>query len=167
MTQPVGPWDTPQETWEKKTLPCPPCEVSVMVSCLGEHECKPWPCHQAKPTSCLRECGQLLACSNHTCEKLCHKIDEGCMECEKPCGLARPAGCTHSCDKSCHPAPCAPCRQMVKVQCHCAINVLYFRCSVLTSASAEDKLELYKCGNQCPKTVNIFITICTIVMCIN
>ncbi|CAD6208541.1 GSCOCG00010535001-RA-CDS [Cotesia congregata] len=155
--QPAGPWETPKEAMQLKTFPCPPCEVSVMVTCLGGHETKPWPCYKAVPTSCLRECGQLLKCSNHACELLCHKLNDGpgsnelCKQCELPCLLPRPQGCSHACPKPCHPAPCPACKQIVKIPCHCGINSLYKRCSELTSATLDQKNELLKCGNQCPK----------------
>lgn len=165
--QPTAPWDNNRkEHWKMKTLPCPPCEVSVMVTCLGGHETLPWPCHKAIPSSCLRECGRLLTCTNHYCEKLCHKVDvdendenddddvtdeDKCMVCEKPCVFPRPKGCTHSCTKVCHPAPCNPCKQLVRVGCHCGINFLYKRCTELTSANKQQKDEILRCGNQCPK----------------
>lgn len=157
-TQPMGPWEIQKETMQLKTLPCPPCEVSVPVTCLGGHETRPWPCHAARPTSCGRLCGKILPCTNHRCELVCHRIPSEdvknsipCMECEKPCLFPRPQGCTHSCPKPCHPAPCSPCKQLVKMSCHCGIGTLYRRCSELTSATTEQRNELLKCGNQCPK----------------
>ncbi|XP_024944259.1 NF-X1-type zinc finger protein NFXL1 isoform X2 [Cephus cinctus] len=158
-SQPAGPWERPQEKMQLKTLLCPPCEVSVMVTCLGGHETKPWPCHMAGPTSCLRPCGQLLTCTNHHCEQLCHKLrssgdsgeDADCEDCERECAFPRPKGCNHPCKKRCHPAPCDDCKQLVKVSCHCGINSLYKRCFELTSATPEQKNEMLKCGNQCPR----------------
>lgn len=158
-TQLTGPWEIQKEIMQLKTLPCPPCEVSVPVTCLGGHETHSWPCHTAKPTSCGKPCGRLLPCTNHTCELICHKIlpleaskdGTACMECEKPCAFSRPQGCTHLCPKPCHPAPCKPCKQLVKISCHCGIGTLYQRCVELTSATIEQRNELLKCGNQCPK----------------
>lgn len=163
IAQPKGPWElNVEEKWEYKTTKCPPCEISMMITCLGGHETLPWPCHNAYSRSCLRKCGQLLACTNHKCEKLCHKIDpesewddDKCTECEKPCSLPRPTGCTHTCPKICHPAPCDPCKQLVKVSCHCKINFLYVRCAKLTAATVEDKKSMLRCGNQCPKIVSL------------
>ena len=52
--------------------PCPPCPVTVMVTCY---------CGKSPPVSrrcgskgwaCQRKCRRLLACSNHTCELTCH-----------------------------------------------------------------------------------------------
>lgn len=155
--KPMGPWDTPKEVMQQKTLPCPPCEVPVMVTCLGGHETLPWPCHKAISSSCQRACGQLLKCTNHNCELICHKIgssnNEGsnCMNCELPCALPRPQGCSHACPRVCHPAPCPSCKQIVRISCHCGINNLYKRCFELTNATAEERDELLKCGNQCPK----------------
>ncbi|XP_020287861.1 NF-X1-type zinc finger protein NFXL1 isoform X2 [Pseudomyrmex gracilis] len=169
-TQPsVGyPWDNKHERItsrdgikQLKTLPCPPCEVSVPVTCLGGHETRLWPCYMSKPSSCGRSCDQLLSCKNHTCELICHKIrnsesksdDNGipCMECEKSCQFARPQGCTHPCLQPCHPGSCEPCNQLVRVSCHCGISTLYRHCVDLTSATNEKRDELLKCGNQCPK----------------
>ncbi|KAJ8683711.1 hypothetical protein QAD02_019503 [Eretmocerus hayati] len=165
VKKPVGPWEIQKDRWDYKSFPCPPCEFSVMVTCLGGHETLPWPCHKAIPTSCLRPCGQLLSCTNHTCEKLCHAItepedsktendeddDNVCMQCEKPCVIPRPQGCTHNCPKLCHPAPCDPCKHHIKIPCHCGINTLFIRCAELTSANSEKRDHLLKCGNQCPK----------------
>ncbi|RLU26180.1 hypothetical protein DMN91_002346 [Ooceraea biroi] len=159
--QPAGPWEKPtKDVMELKTLPCPPCEVSVPVTCLGDHETRPWPCHMSRPSSCGRACGRLLPCKNHTCELTCHKVrtsnaefDGGtsCMECEKECLFARPPGCTHACPQPCHPAPCRPCKQLVRIMCHCGISTLYRQCVSLTSATSKERDELLKCGNQCPK----------------
>lgn len=149
---PKGPWDTPKEVMKQKTLPCPPCEVSVMVTCIGGHETKPWPCYKAIPTSCERPCGQLLRCGNHLCEAKCH--DGGtdrCTDCELPCKLQRPTGCTHMCENICHPAPCKPCRQIVRLGCHCGINSVYKRCFEITKANIAETDEMLKCGNQCPR----------------
>lgn len=148
-----------------KTLPCPPCEVSVPVTCLGGHETRPWPCHMSRPSSCGRVCGRPLPCKNHTCELTCHKVgiinEDGtssdgtpCMECENECLFPRPAGCTHTCPQPCHPAPCKPCKQLVRISCHCSISTLYRHCVDLTSASSEERDELLRCGNQCPKNVS-------------
>ncbi|XP_011876774.1 PREDICTED: NF-X1-type zinc finger protein NFXL1 [Vollenhovia emeryi] len=159
--QPVGPWDRPKDVMELKTLPCPPCEVSVPVTCLGGHETRPWPCHMSRPSSCGRSCGRLLPCENHACESTCHKLQTPdnesngggapCMECERECNFARPPGCTHACPRPCHPAPCKPCKQLVRVSCHCGISTLYRHCVNLTSATSKERDELLKCGNQCPK----------------
>ncbi|KAK2582699.1 hypothetical protein KPH14_004973 [Odynerus spinipes] len=157
--QPKGPWEKPRDTLELKTLPCPPCEVPVKVECLGGHETRTWPCYIAKADSCGRPCGRLLQCTNHTCELMCHavKSSEGitdnaeCMQCDRPCSFERPNGCSHKCPKLCHPAPCDPCQQLVRVPCHCGISTLYRRCIDLTSATAKKREELLKCGNQCPK----------------
>lgn len=157
--QPKGPWEKQKDTLELKTLPCPPCEVPVEIECLGGHETRILPCYIAKADSCGRSCGQLLQCTNHTCELTCHtvKSSEGiigntqCMQCERPCSFARPNGCFHKCLKSCHPKSCDSCQQLVRVSCHCGISTLYRRCIDLTSATIEQREELLKCGNQCPK----------------
>lgn len=169
-SQPSGPWERQQEdVMQLKTLPCPPCEVSVPVTCLGGHETRPWPCHISRPSSCGRACGRPLPCKNHTCELTCHKVGTTnetngtssvgtpCMECENECLFPRPAGCTHTCPQPCHPAPCKPCKQLVRISCHCGISTLYRYCVDLTSASSNKRDELLRCGNQCPKNVTTLV----------
>ncbi|XP_012279263.1 NF-X1-type zinc finger protein NFXL1 [Orussus abietinus] len=151
----VGPWQRRPPKSERRVLralPCPPCEVPVPVTCFGEHETLPRPCHLAVPDSCARECARPLTCANHRCARLCHRPGApACDSCERPCELPRPEGCTHACARPCHPAPCEPCQRLVKVSCHCGINALYRRCSELTLASPEAKRQMLACGNQCPK----------------
>ncbi|XP_066587733.1 NF-X1-type zinc finger protein NFXL1 isoform X2 [Prorops nasuta] len=159
VSHPTGPWEKEKYTLELKTFPCPPCEYSVMVTCLGGHETQSWPCHMSNPASCLRPCDRLLNCTNHKCELLCHKIQaenngEGtpCMVCEKRCFLPRPESCTHACPKQCHKPPCDPCKQLVKSHCHCGISILFKRCSDLTLATKTERDKLLMCGSQCPRT---------------
>lgn len=73
--------------------------------------------------------------------------------------LPRPEGCTHRCPRPCHPAPCEPCRSLMKLRCHCGLNQLFVRCVEWTTASTETKDSLQSCGNQCPKNVRIFLLI--------
>lgn len=155
--QPAGPWEILKEKLELQTFSCPPCEVSIMVTCIGEHETKPWPCYKAIPTSCGRTCGKLLNCTNHNCQLICHKIDnDNCQQCELPCQFERIPGCTHLCSKPCHKKVsktinCPPCQQIVKISCHCGINSLYKRCYEITGAKGKIRDDMLKCGNQCPK----------------
>ncbi|KAI4480690.1 hypothetical protein M0802_014162 [Mischocyttarus mexicanus] len=157
--EPKGPWEKQRYITELKKLPCPPKHSTSIGILQGGHETSVLPCHIAKADSCGRSCDQLLECTNHTCELTCHavKSSEGiigntqCMQCERPCSFARPKECFHKCLKSCHPAPCDLCQQLVRVSCHCGISTLYRRCVDLTSATVKKREELLKCGNQCPK----------------
>lgn len=53
---------------------CPPCNISVSVKCYCEKEAKYVPCMIAGRSqfSCQDECGRLLNCGIHRCEKMCH-----------------------------------------------------------------------------------------------
>lgn len=155
------PWEQTKPQVAKKSLPCPDCTVSVPVTCLGQHEVADWPCYLSKPSSCQRACGRLLACGNHTCTFVCHlvvgelnKTDAGknCEVCEEPCSKQRPRGCKHPCPKPCHPENCPPCKNLVKVKCHCGLNQLYIECSKWICD--DQKEELQCCGNQCPQNYN-------------
>ncbi|KAK3884596.1 hypothetical protein Pcinc_011152 [Petrolisthes cinctipes] len=153
----AGPWEpivAPHV--EIKKLPCPPCQVPVPTTCLGEHETPDLPCSEARIYSCGRKCGRRLACTHHTCQRECHKVEGdrvNCKPCEIQCSQPRPAGCTHPCPRSCHPGPCKLCSAMVRVRCHCNITQMYHPCHVLTQADGQAKEALLRCGNQCSKTM--------------
>ncbi|KAK7868185.1 hypothetical protein R5R35_003052 [Gryllus longicercus] len=151
--------DVPSNNVPEK-VPCPPCKVPVLIKCLGEHEEITMPCSSARQMSCGRKCGRTLTCGNHECEQPCHIVEgsetatsagTNCDMCESSCTKARPDGCSHSCLKFCHPGKCPPCRQMIKVRCHCELNLMCINCFEWTGANAEKKASLQNCGNQCPK----------------
>ncbi|CAG9761630.1 unnamed protein product [Ceutorhynchus assimilis] len=148
------PWERSSPKVEKVNQPCPDCEVPVKVTCLGGHETADWPCHKAKPTSCGRPCGRLLGCTNHTCTLPCHQEENleagaNCETCENPCTKPRPEGCTHSCPKPCHSGDCPPCKQMLRIKCHCGLTQPYISCSDWLNLDKREQLQ--SCGNQCPK----------------
>ncbi|XP_008191258.2 NF-X1-type zinc finger protein NFXL1 [Tribolium castaneum] len=152
------PWEQTKPQLERKALACPDCEVPVSVTCLGEHETCDWPCYKAVPSSCHRPCGRQLTCENHTCTLPCHVVDnspnkisagQNCEICENPCSKPRPEGCQHDCPKPCHPGPCPPCKQMLRIRCHCGLNQPYVSCN--DWLSPEKREEIQSCGNQCPK----------------
>jgi len=146
---------------EVKATECPPCQVPVSVTCLGGHETSDWPCHMAKPSSCHRPCGRSLPCGNHTCTRSCHKVKNApgevnagtnCRKCEAGCEKPRPDGCTHPCPRACHPGPCEPCSQTIRIRCHCGLSQLYVKCGEWTAAAGTDsEEELGCCKDQCPK----------------
>ncbi|KPP79604.1 NF-X1-type zinc finger protein NFXL1-like, partial [Scleropages formosus] len=132
-TQLAGPWEQLSEpAFVCKALPCPPCQVPIDTACLGEHEVSPLPCHSCGPFSCGRPCGRLLACGNHRCW-------EGVPALR---GELRPASA---------PGLPSPCKQMVRVKCHCKIATLFIECLKLTTADEETRKLLESCQNQCPK----------------
>ncbi|XP_076265116.1 NF-X1-type zinc finger protein NFXL1 [Rhynchophorus ferrugineus] len=152
------PWEQTSPQFEKRCLPCPDCKEPVLVTCLGEHETSAWPCFQATPSSCGRQCGRILICTNHSCTLLCHTVDgandkvsagTNCEKCENPCSKPQPEGCTHSCPKQCHPGSCPPCKQMLRIKCHCGLTQPYVSCSDWLNVDKRE--ELQSCGNQCPK----------------
>lgn len=153
------PWEETGPILVRKCLPCPHCEVKVMVTCLGEHEDSLWPCFLAKKLSCHRPCGRTLACTNHKCKRECHIVENApdklgagsnCQICENTCTFPRPEGCQHSCDRGCHSELCPPCKRLLRLKCHCALNQLYVRCSEWTKPEADTEM-MQSCRNQCPK----------------
>lgn len=163
QARPVGPWEERGPSYVTKQLPCPPCRVPVPVACLGKHEVADWPCHEAKPASCGRLCGRLLACTNHTCERDCHKVRHAaddvsaginCKKCESECLKPRPPGCSHACPNRCHPGSCPPCEVNLKLKCHCGINNLYLKCFQFTTSSQEERTASLSCTDQCPKVLS-------------
>lgn len=160
----AGPWVPPPMPYtEIQNKPCPPCMVPVPLICLGLHETLNFPCSEVRPWSCGRKCGRLLACSNHTCLQECHAVEnpkssfeagETCQICEEPCTLPRPEGCSHPCQKPCHPSPCSPCKQHIRIRCHCQLNLLYIICFEWTNANEQKKIAMLSCQNRCPKELS-------------
>ena len=52
--------------------PCPPCPVTVMVTCYCGNSSPVARRCGAKGWACTRICRKLLACGNHICELICH-----------------------------------------------------------------------------------------------
>ncbi|KAF4517853.1 hypothetical protein B566_EDAN011778 [Ephemera danica] len=126
----AGPWEKRETIQEMKDLPCPSCMV-------------------------------MRQRTGHVIKVSLVRVDvpvagENCSVCESTCTLPRPQGCTHTCLSACHPSPCKPCQQAVKLKCHCGLNQLHRPCVQWTKAqSVEDSKQeiekLLSCGNQCPK----------------
>lgn len=153
---PATPWDVVNTPYELKRLPCKECPVPVDVSCFGGHEILSLPCYRAKPLSCGKECGRILRCTNHVCTLPCHVVENApslkergsnCDECSEDCSVERECG--HACPQPCHPGSCNPCKQIMKMRCHCGVTQLFISCNDWTSS--EDNALLQSCGNQCPK----------------
>ncbi len=162
--RPVGPWEERGDEYVVKKLPCSPCPIPVPVPCLGQHEIADFPCHNSKPTSCGRNCGRKLACTNHTCERDCHRVRQAvdefsagvnCKKCSRDCQIARPDGCDHPCQLGCHPGPCQSCDVNIKLNCHCGLVTLFIKCGILTAKMTDaEKEELTCCKDQCPKLMS-------------
>ncbi|XP_054708933.1 NF-X1-type zinc finger protein NFXL1-like [Uloborus diversus] len=160
----LGPWDLLNSyKLELVCKPCPPCLVSVPVTCLGGHEVRNMACYEARPTSCGRPCGRKLFCGNHICKLECHTVScnpnslmqsEECEACSEGCSKPRKPGCSHPCLRPCHPGDCLPCKQQLKMKCHCGINVVYSECSSWNDADNEEKSSLLSCSNRCPKQIS-------------
>ncbi|XP_050311895.1 NF-X1-type zinc finger protein NFXL1 [Anthonomus grandis grandis] len=151
------PWERSTQV-QRQNLPCPECVVPVPVTCLGGHETANYPCHLTKPSSCGRACGRQLPCTNHACTLECHTVigagddihgGTNCEACHHPCVKPRPEGCNHRCPLPCHSGACPPCKQMIKITCHCGLSQPYFRCADWLQVDKRE--ELKSCGNQCPK----------------
>nr|XP_045609322.1 NF-X1-type zinc finger protein NFXL1-like [Procambarus clarkii] len=159
----AGPWEpvvAPHIEIQKK--PCPSCQVPVPTRCFGQHENPNWPCSDLRPYSCGRKCGRVLDCTNHTCKRECHEVENApddkragsnCAPCEVPCSKRRPEGCNHECGKACHPGDCASCEKLLKIKCHCGLNQLYLKCHIWNTAP-QKKQEMQSCKNQCNKLMS-------------
>jgi len=142
----------------RKALPCPPCQIPTIVSCFGQHTSQTFPCSQAKGFCCGQKCQRVLKCENHLCHQPCHLVTASrnlsgpeCVQCEEMCSKTRPNGCQHSCPLNCHPANCPPCKQRLRMRCHCNSQVIHIDCYKFTSANDEEKEKLKSCGKSCAK----------------
>ncbi|XP_062513703.1 NF-X1-type zinc finger protein NFXL1-like [Corticium candelabrum] len=157
--------------WEKSTeivdalvaLPCPPCNVPVLVVCFGQHQTRSIACIMSKPFSCGCPCDRLLSCSNHKCELECHTVTgvvgrnqagKECEDCKRFCEKSRPTGCRHNCPLLCHPGDCPLCKERLRLPCHCKSSNLFIECSEWTSAGEEKRKEMLSCLGQCPKQLS-------------
>ncbi|XP_074658843.1 transcriptional repressor NF-X1-like [Tubulanus polymorphus] len=102
---------------------CPPCTELTEKMCMGGHELRKFiPCYRVD-ISCGLPCNKLLSCSNHKCQKTCHKgvcLEEGEV-CKQLCVLAREL-CGHACAAPCHgnwPCPQTACKAEMKITCAC------------------------------------------------
>ncbi|CAF1251761.1 unnamed protein product [Adineta steineri] len=155
------PWGMKEkEKVTKKALPCPLCQVPITVSCFGQHRTENFACSSAHPFCCGQVCGRILKCRNHLCSRPCHIVtnaanttDAGaeCIQCEEMCTKERPLGCQHSCPLACHPNNCPPCKQRLRMRCHCNTEVIYNNCQTFTTATETEKEKIKSCGKPCTK----------------
>ncbi|KAG1690698.1 NF-X1-type zinc finger protein NFXL1 [Nymphon striatum] len=159
----AGPWEAvPTPVMKVVNQPCPPCPEPVPVTCIGKHETHKFPCSEARLYSCGRACGRLLKCGNHYCSFECHEVEnspstpskagDNCVDCNEECNKPRLSGCNHKCLKPCHPYECPPCKQMVKIKCHCSLSQLYILCQKYLGdkGNPQTKEQMLSCKNQCP-----------------
>jgi NF-X1-type zinc finger protein NFXL1 len=135
----------------------------VMVECFGQHQTRQLDCSKSESFSCGGPCDRLLQCTNHKCELECHivtdpigigKAGKDCEECRRPCEKPRPSGCRHSCSLLCHPGDCPPCKERLRMACHCKSSSLFIECSVWTSATEGKRKEILSCHGHCPKQLS-------------
>ena len=69
------------------------------------------------------------------------------------CTKERPLGCQHSCPLACHPDKCPPCKQRLRMRCHCNTQVIYTDCQTFTNATEEEKEKIKSCKKPCLKKV--------------
>ncbi|KAL1517103.1 hypothetical protein ABEB36_000911 [Hypothenemus hampei] len=159
--------------------PCPPCPVTVTVSCY---------CGCQKPTlrrccykgwSCGNKCNKLLSCNKHKCNAECHSGDcppcekkriQKCLclskqalrecaspqwQCETVC--LKPLDCgNHKCQVVCHEGACESCPLKKQRFCPCGKNSFILPCTEATPTCGLtcDKLldcQLHNCNSRCHK----------------
>lgn len=69
------------------------------------------------------------------------------------CTKERLLGCQHSCPLACHPDKCPPCKERLRMRCHCNTQVIYTDCRTFTNATEEQKEKIKSCGKSCSKKV--------------
>ncbi|EFE31172.1 uncharacterized protein ARB_02041 [Trichophyton benhamiae CBS 112371] len=136
------------------TGPCPPCYLTMDVSCMCGRTTAKTLCHQGKTEapSCMRVCKATLNCGRHVCGEHCctgerkaierlatkkklkslnvRQTDENDIEaehiCTRVCGKLLKCG-THECQELCHRGPCARCPEAIfhEITCNCGRSVLY------------------------------------------
>ncbi|XP_071786319.1 NF-X1-type zinc finger protein NFXL1-like [Asterias amurensis] len=157
----AAPWEPkPQAHLTLVDKPCPPCQVPIPTMCVGKHEMQDVPCALIGPFSCKKQCGRMLACTNHHCTLECHLVTgaaddsmfgKECEPCDKECSKPRPKGCVHSCIRPCHTGSCPACKKSIRQRCHCKIMMLHIDCRQWTSANDDEKADLVSCKGPCTK----------------
>jgi transcriptional repressor NF-X1 len=101
--------------------------------------------------SCGQQCGILLGCGYHRCEKSCHPPGM-CDPCSQTCGKAKRV-CKHPCTSACHaPAKCLesdPCQAIVTQSCACGNLQNRTSCGASTSNPASREVVVLKCNSEC------------------
>ncbi|PGG97594.1 hypothetical protein AJ80_09671 [Polytolypa hystricis UAMH7299] len=134
---------------------CPPCFLSISISCRCGRSSFPSLCHQGvrEPPQCLRVCKATMNCGRHACGERCcpgerksierlatkkklkslsaaNQISDDDIEaehiCTRVCGRLLKCG-THTCPELCHKGACGTCREAIfqEISCNCGRSVLH------------------------------------------
>lgn len=76
-----------------------------------------------------------------------------CQQCELPCQVPRPEGCTHKCILPCHPGDCPPCEKKVRKYCHCPLKTRYDMKCIETLIPKGELDAILCCGAKCTRTL--------------
>ena len=71
--------------------------VCFSRSCRGAHEVNQFHCSKVSEYSCGRQCGRLLPCGNHSCERGCHLVIRPPSPGHVSSSLYYPANCMSVC----------------------------------------------------------------------
>lgn len=149
--------------------PCPPCPVTVNVTCFcGTQPPSTKRCSN-KGWSCGCRCGKPLSCDKHTCSDPCHPGDcqpcskksiQKCMcghqqklrdcaspiwQCEKICG--KPLDCgNHKCLEVCHAGVCDSCPLTRPRICPCGKSTYHLPCTEDTPTCGSTCEKVLECG---------------------
>ncbi|XP_016966713.1 NF-X1-type zinc finger protein NFXL1 [Drosophila biarmipes] len=151
--------------------PCPPCAQQAQVSCLcGKSSPRSMRCID-KQWRCQQPCKDLLACSKHKCNQVCHRPGQcppctskslqpcecqreskmvNCSDrkwkCQNVCGASFSCG-LHICEKVCHADPCGDGECPLQVRsCPCGKNTQVRPCNEAEETCGDTCQKLLSCG---------------------
>ena len=140
----------PHDCHEQET--CPPCPhlTTKACACGKDPSVKYVRCSQDR-VSCGQQCGELLGCGYHRCEKSCHRPGE-CEACTQVCGKSKKI-CKHPCTATCHaPAKCNesdPCQAIITQSCACGHLQTRLSCAASTNNPMSREMVPLKCNSEC------------------
>ncbi|XP_056634026.1 NF-X1-type zinc finger protein NFXL1 [Diorhabda sublineata] len=149
--------------------PCPPCPVTVNLSCYcGSQPPRSQRCSR-KEWSCNNVCGKPLSCNKHSCPNLCHpgeclpcpkKSVQKCIcksqqklrecaspvwQCDKVCN--KPLECGHhNCQEVCHIGVCDICPLTKARTCPCGKTSYQLPCTQETPTCPDTCDKILDCG---------------------
>lgn len=147
---PCGHPRTPHQCHESPQ--CPPCPflVAKPCACGKDPSVKNIRCSQEK-VSCGQQCGELLGCGYHRCQKSCHSPGQ-CEECRQTCNKPKKV-CGHPCTQPCHaPAKCPetdPCQAIVTMSCACGHVQQRTSCGASQGNTTSREKTTLKCNSEC------------------
>lgn len=156
--------------------PCPPCPVTVMVTCYCGNSSPVSRRCGSKGWACQRKCRRLLACSNHTCELTCHtgkcppcslEMEQNCLcgkqsqlrscndpnwSCGQACGKTLACG-NHTCSRICHTGSCGDCPRKGTRHCPCGKTSHVLPCTEDIPVCGDTCSKMLTCGiHQCSRS---------------